>query len=657
MRILGGVAALAVVLATATGAQAGGWVPGSADPLAGETRPLDGDGAAIAGGRDGTVAVAAMVRTGAGAERVVRAAVRPPGGAWAVTTLATPPTAGTKPSVGVDAQGGVTVAWVSGAVVHAAYRPPGGGFGPVQDVSGSDAQEASVAVGDGGGAIVVWRTATTVQGALRSNGATTFQAPSAISEAGVSIYGAPQAAMDPAGDVAVIWQRNYDPGGGNRYVTEASVKGVTQPWPTTTPGRRALSSTTTGNSGTYYHRIAMLPNGSLVALYDYSDGTNGRVYARDRVVGSGGFAAGTWSAASVPIGASATEYADLAVDDGGGAYATWFSASTRVVSGAIRPALGAFTDAPIGADATDGQERIAASPAGDVTAVWSTSSGGDRNLIAARRAPGGTFGAPESLLTLPVAGGANALRGVGVATDDQGNAYAIVTQVIGSANVVAVKTYDNAAPALGVVTVPGTATAGQAVAFGASATDRIDATPSIRWDFGDGAVADGASASHAYAAAGTYAVKATATDDAGNASSATRVVTVAPAPPAGGGGPIKGGPPVIVEPLKPPPFARAGARFKHLRGGRTAFTKLTLSGLKKGDGVKLSCSGGGCALLGRKAKKVTAKKGSLDLLPYVKRLKLAPKAKLRITVSRKAYTSVKITYTMVKGKDPKRALA
>ena len=47
----------------------------------------------------------------------------------------------------------------------------------------------------------------------------------------------------------------------------------------------------------------------------------------------------------------------------------------------------------------------------------------------------------------------------------------------------------------------------------------------------------------------------------------------------------------------------------------------------------------------------------LDLLPAVKGLKLAPKAKLTIAVSRKAYMSVKITYTMVKGKDPRRTLA
>lgn len=98
-----------------------------------------------------------------------------------------------------------------------------------------------------------------------------------------------------------------------------------------------------------------------------------------------------------------------------------------------------------------------------------------------------------------------------------------------------------------------------------------------------------------------------------------------------------------------------------MRGGRQApvawahgVHEADAQRLKKGDAVRLSCKGGGCSSLGRKAKQVTAKKGSLDLLPYVKKLELAAKAKLTIKVSRKGYVTQSITYTMVKGKDPKK---
>ncbi|MBA3802560.1 MAG: PKD domain-containing protein [Acidimicrobiia bacterium] len=55
---------------------------------------------------------------------------------------------------------------------------------------------------------------------------------------------------------------------------------------------------------------------------------------------------------------------------------------------------------------------------------------------------------------------------------------------------------------------------------------------SYAWNFGDGGSATGATASRTYAAAGTYAVKLTVTDDKGATNSITKQVTVT-APPAG----------------------------------------------------------------------------------------------------------------------------
>jgi PKD repeat protein len=65
----------------------------------------------------------------------------------------------------------------------------------------------------------------------------------------------------------------------------------------------------------------------------------------------------------------------------------------------------------------------------------------------------------------------------------------------------------------------------------ASATDDW-ATPTITWDFGDGATGTGGSVTHTYAAAGTYHLTATATDAAGNTRALTGTVVVfAPPPP------------------------------------------------------------------------------------------------------------------------------
>lgn len=73
-----------------------------------------------------------------------------------------------------------------------------------------------------------------------------------------------------------------------------------------------------------------------------------------------------------------------------------------------------------------------------------------------------------------------------------------------------------------------------ACSFNGSASSDSDGTiASYAWTFGDGSTATGATASHTYAAAGTYSVQLTVTDNDGGTNATSKSITVT-APPAGG---------------------------------------------------------------------------------------------------------------------------
>jgi len=88
---------------------------------------------------------------------------------------------------------------------------------------------------------------------------------------------------------------------------------------------------------------------------------------------------------------------------------------------------------------------------------------------------------------------------------------------------------------------PYTGTAGGAIAFKSTGSSDPDGTiTGFSWNFGDGGTSTEANPSHVFAAAGTYTVRLTVTDNAGGAGSSTTTATVSPGSSGPGGNKVIG---------------------------------------------------------------------------------------------------------------------
>lgn len=100
---------------------------------------------------------------------------------------------------------------------------------------------------------------------------------------------------------------------------------------------------------------------------------------------------------------------------------------------------------------------------------------------------------------------------------------------------------------------PYNGTAGTAVALNGSTSSDADGTlVAYNWNFGDNTTGTGAAPTHTYAAAGTYTVALTVTDNSGASHTASTTVTIA-------------------APANQPPVARAGGPYSGTRGVGVAF--------------------------------------------------------------------------------------
>jgi hypothetical protein len=437
---------------------------------------------------------------GSGSGLVVRAAIRPAGGAWSEpVALSDPEDDADEPSIAIDAQGTVTAVWTAGelndyGVVEAATRPAGGDWGEAVELSDGLASTPLVAVDPEGEVTAVW----TLVDLNRYDGVIQSKTRSAAGEwsaeaVDVSGEGAlasePTIAVDPQGDATVVWRRQDIPGPNGIHTFVQTAQRVDGAW--SAPFSLSNEDGIAGDAD-----VTVDPQGNATAIWFYW-GTSRFVQVRSRT------AAGAWGE-TVTLSAK---------------------------SGMLEP--------------QEGNLQVAADAGGNVTALWETWAAPNLTIRSARLEVGGAWSAP---VTLSAAGSYSLWPQMAV--DPQGHVTALWSGRQGTTQAVRSRVLDPVAPELRELTVPASGTVGKPVAMAVDPFDLFSPV-ATSWNFGDGGTGAGATVQHCFSSPGTRTVTVTGTDLAANVASATRTITIAPDPsPALGIAPCGG--PVPLDPPRPP---------------------------------------------------------------------------------------------------------
>ena len=399
-------------------------------------------------------------------------------------------------------------------IVQASYRPAGAAWQPALDLSaaGQDAGSARVAVDAAGNAIAVWLrsngTNTIVQASVRPVGGN-WQPAEDLSAAGQSASDL-ELAIDAAGNAIATWWRSN---GTNRIVqtSSRSAGGTWQP---------AEDLSALGQHADAPH-VAFDASGNAVAVWSRSNGTNAIVQASSRPAG------GAWQPAQdlSALGQEANS-PRVTLDSGGNAMAVWqrSNGTNDIVQASYRPVGGAWQAAEdLSAPGQDASfQRVALDAAGNAVAIWRRSNGTNLIVQGSSRPVGGAW-QPGKDLSAP---GQHA-RVPQLDMDPAGNAVAVWERASGGTGDVAqAAPYDGAGPVFRNVNVPAKGFARQRLTFSLDAFDAWSALAPPVWTFGDGKSATGQRVTHTFARGGTYTVGLTQADAVGNASSATRVLTL-----------------------------------------------------------------------------------------------------------------------------------
>ena len=460
-----------------------------------------------------------------GANTIVQASGRPPGGAWSpAVDISVAGRNAEEPDVGIDSAGNATAVWRrhdgSDYVLQTATRPAGGSWQAPTDLSaaGEPAKEPQLAVGPAGDAVAIWARSDgldfIVQAAARPAGGG-WQGALPLSAAGRDAE-APQVAVDPSGDAVAVWSRHD----GSRDIVQAARRRGGA-WEETRdlslPGQNAVEP-----------QVDLDPAGDAVAVWSRFDGVRNVVQA---AVAIGG---GLWApAVTLSIAGQSGEEPRVAIDSDGDAVAVWtrrifpsdtIQASSIHVGGAWLPAV---TLSTAGEDAEE--PRVSTDPLGNAVAVWSRTDSTPRVIQSSQRPAGGDWVLQPTLLSEL---GANASEPE-VASDSVGNDVAIWKRENGTNTVIQAIAHDGGSPTLTPIFVPAAGTVRQTLAFSATPFDVWSPVGPLQWDFGDSGTALGSTVVHSFAQPGTYRVTVAAADALGNPADGAGTVQIYPKPSAG----------------------------------------------------------------------------------------------------------------------------
>jgi hypothetical protein len=428
------------------------------------------------------------------------------------------------PSIAVNAAGAVAVAWVdeTAARYEVAIRPPGGTFSAPIDAGptgGGEPQRTSVAIDDAGD-VLVGETEEHAGGEVAAYswipaGGAFIATP--ISKPGDEA-GYPVVAMDGAGDALVAWE---DKNEGPRDIARAIARPA--------GGAFGAAQNLTDSSEWAFDVVAAIGSGGQAAVAWQRGGTAPpyRIEAST--------SAGATDLLSVPQTISPAggndESPAVAVGGNSEVVAAWEQHGATVTEDAASAIAGGAFGVPAEASANGsfGDPRIAADGVGGAVIAWGSLAGGLESVDAVTRTAAGVFG-PETTLS---AAGEKIDYGIfhnvpaaSVGMDRAGDA--VVGWEHAADHTAQARIYDASGPTL-TPSGPASAIAGTPVSFSVTTGDLFSAVASTTWSFGDGASGEGGTLSHTYAKSGTYTVTVTATDAVGNATSASRQVTVSPA--------------------------------------------------------------------------------------------------------------------------------